>query len=260
MKPHLDDRLGHRPEPGGDFESVRPPRRSARRGAAVLAACLLTVGATALVVDRVAASRVESRTAEAFQQGMGTPARPSVEVRGFPVLPQLSSGTLRHVDITARDIPARGSDRPVPVTRLTVGLDELRTSGDADQVHARAVDATAFLSYEDLSDALGLAIEGDGETGRVRARLALPLSGEVTVSTAVAAVSGNRVAFTDYSVTQGELPAAGRVLLAKLLAEPIQLRNVPEGLLLRSVTAEAGGLNAHFTGDTVTFRPAAATV
>ncbi|MFE6933502.1 DUF2993 domain-containing protein [Streptomyces sp. NPDC057699] len=260
MEPHPDGGLGHRPEPCDGFTPVRPPHRSARRRAVILATCLFAVGATAVTVDRVAASRVESRTAEAFQQGLGTPARPSVEVRGFPVLPQLSSGTLRHVDITARDIPARGSDRPVPVTRLTVGLDELQTSGDADQVHARAVDATAFLSYEDLSDALGLAIEGDGETGRVRARLVLPLSGEATVSTAVAAVSGNRVAFTDFSVTQGELPAAGKVLLAKMFAEPIQLRNVPDGLLLRSVTPEAGGLNAHFTGDTVTFRPAAATV
>jgi hypothetical protein len=120
------------------------------------------------------------------------------------------------------------------------------------------VDATAFLSYEDLSDALGLEIEGDSETGRVRAQFALPFSGEATVSTAVAAASAHRIAFTDFSVTQGQLPAAGRALLAKVLAEPIPLRNIPEGLHLRSVTVAPSGLNAHFTGDTVTFRPAAA--
>ncbi|WP_406082346.1 hypothetical protein [Streptomyces zaomyceticus] len=40
------------------------------------------------------------------------------------------------------------------------------------------------------------------------------------------------------------------------LAEPIQLRNIPEGLHLRSVTVESSGLHAHFTGDTVTFLPA----
>ncbi|MEU6289381.1 MULTISPECIES: LmeA family phospholipid-binding protein [Streptomyces] len=257
MKPHPDGCLGHRPDPGDDFASVRPPRRRMRRRAVVFATCLFTVGATAVIVDRVAASRVESRTAEAFQKGMGTPERPSVDVRGFPVLPQLASGTLRRVDITAEDIPARGNSRPLPVTRLTVGLDELQTSSDADQAQAQAqaVDATAFLSYEDLSDALGLEIEGDSEPGRVRAQIALPFSGDVTVSTAVAAVSANRIAFTDFSVTEGRLPAAGQALLAKVIAEPIQLRNIPEGLHLRSVTVAQSGLNTHFTGDRVTFRP-----
>ncbi|MER6849778.1 DUF2993 domain-containing protein [Streptomyces flaveolus] len=256
MKPHPDGSLGHRPERGDDFAPARAPRRRIRRRAVIFATCLFTVGATAVGVDRVAASRVESRTAEAFQQGMGTPERPSVDVRGFPVLPQLASGTLRHVDITAQDIPARGTSRPLPVTRLTVGLDELQTSSEADQAHAQTVDATAFLSYEDLSDALGLEIEGDSEPGRVRAQLVLPFSGEVTVSTAVAAVSANRIALTDFSVAQGQLPAAGQALLAEVLAEPIQLRNIPEGLHLRSVTVAPSGINAHFTGDTVTFRPA----
>ncbi|MFC9061074.1 DUF2993 domain-containing protein [Streptomyces sp. NPDC057074] len=255
MKPHPDGSIGHRPDPGDDFASIRPPRRRVSRRAAILATCLFTVGATAGIVDRVAASRVESRTAEAFQKGMGTPERPSVEVRDFPVLTQLASGTLRHVDITAEDIPARGNSRPLPVTRLTVGLDDLQTSSDADQAQAQSVDATAFLSYEDLSDALGLEIEGDSEPGRVRAQIVLPLSGEVAVSTAVAAVSANRIAFTDFSVTQGQLPAAGQALLTKLFAEPVQLRNIPEGLHLRSVTVAPSGLNAHFTGDTVTFRP-----
>ncbi|WP_432005497.1 LmeA family phospholipid-binding protein [Streptomyces parvus] len=257
MTPPPDSTFGQGPEPD-DFTPVRPARRGRHRRAVIITTALFMVGATAAIADRVATSRVESRTAEAFQQGMGTPTRPSVDVRGFPVLPQLSSGTLRHVDITADDIPARGTARPLPVTRLTVGLDELETSSDADQAHARAVDATAFLSYEDLSDALGLEIEGDSETGRVRAELILPLSGEATVSTAVEAASGNRIAFTDFSVTQGELPAAGQMLLERVLGEPIQLRNVPEGLHLRSVTVTPKGLDARFTGDTVTFRPTGA--
>ncbi|MFB7609787.1 LmeA family phospholipid-binding protein [Streptomyces gardneri] len=91
---------------------------SARRAGACVAGlsssppvCLFTVGARVVIVDRVAASRVDCRTAEAFQHGLGTPARPSDVVRGFPVLSQLASGALRHVDITAQDIPARGTSR-----------------------------------------------------------------------------------------------------------------------------------------------------
>ena len=52
------------------------------------------------------AARIESRTAQAFQEGMDTPARPDVEVHGLPVLTQAASGTLDQVDITARDTPA----------------------------------------------------------------------------------------------------------------------------------------------------------
>ncbi|MBG0851895.1 DUF2993 domain-containing protein [Streptomyces spinoverrucosus] len=230
-----------------------PERR--RKLVAALAGVLAALLPAVLVVDRVAAGRAESRTAEAFQGGMDTPTRPEVDVRGFPVLPQLVSGSLRHVDITAHDIPADGSARPLPVTRLTVGLDDLKISGDAEEAHARAVDATAFLSYEDVSNALGLEISRDTEPDRVRAVVALPLAGEVTVSTAVSAAAGNSVRFTDFRVTRGELPAPGRTLLDKIFAEPIPLRNIPEGLRLRSVTPTAGGLDAHFTGRTVTWRP-----
>ncbi|WP_432152150.1 LmeA family phospholipid-binding protein [Streptomyces sp. bgisy029] len=257
MTPHPDGGFGHWPEPDDDFAPARPPRRTLRRRAVAVATCLITVGVTAVIVDRVAESRVESRTAEAFQQGMGTPARPSVEVRGFPVLPQLASGTLQHVDITAQDIPARGTSRPLPVTRLTVRLNELQTSGNADQAQAQAVDATAFLSYRDLSDALGLELQGDSATGRLRAQLILPFGGATTVSAAAAALAPNSIAFTDFNVSQGKLPAAGQALLAKMFAEPLQLRNIPEGMQLRSVTVGPSGLDAHFTGDTVTLRPPA---
>ncbi|WP_078598771.1 LmeA family phospholipid-binding protein [Streptomyces davaonensis] len=79
------------------------------------------------------------------------------------------SGTLRHVGITAHDIPARGARRPLPVTGLTVGPDDVRASGNTDQAHARAVDARALLSDEDMSDALGFQISPDTEPGQVKA-------------------------------------------------------------------------------------------
>lgn len=50
---------------------------------------------------------------------MRTPSAPEVHVRGFPVLTQLASGTLRHVDITAHDIPASDATGPLPVSELS---------------------------------------------------------------------------------------------------------------------------------------------
>ncbi|MFJ7048675.1 DUF2993 domain-containing protein [Streptomyces sp. NPDC101112] len=157
------------------------------------------------MVDRIAAARAESRTAEAFQDGMGTADRPSVHVSGFPALTQPAEGSLNRVDVTAHDIPANGTARPLPVTRLTVGMDGPKTSGDADEAHARSVQATACLSYADVSNALGVEVSQGDESGRINATAGLPLVGDVTVSAAVSAASGNRIAFRDVRAEQGEL-------------------------------------------------------
>ena len=44
-------------------------------------------------------------------------------------------------------------------------------------------------------------------------------------------------------------------MLDKVFEQPIRLWNIPRGLHLRSVTTTAGGLTAHFSGRSVTFRP-----
>ncbi|MGW1714890.1 LmeA family phospholipid-binding protein [Streptomyces sp. NPDC002156] len=206
------------------------------------------------MVDRVAAAHVESRTAKAFQQGMDTPERPEVHVRGFPVLAQLASGTLRHVDITAHDIPADGPDRPLPVSRLDLALDGLSKSDDDTEALAHSAEATAYLSYTDVSHTLGLEVSQGTRPGRITARVPLPLGSDVTVTATVSAVSGNRVSFKDFEVAGGA-PATTQALLDKIFEQPIPLRNVPEGLHLRSVTPTASGLSARFSGESVTFRP-----
>jgi hypothetical protein len=239
------------------YASPPPPRRRRR---IIVAASLAALLVGAVVADRIAAAHAESRTAEAFQDGMGTPDRPSVHVSGFPVLTQLAQGSLRHVDITASDIPARGATRPLPVTKLTVGLDGLKTSGSAEEAHARSVEATAFLSYDDLSSVLGVQISQGDKPGRVDATASLPLAGDVTVSAAVSAASGNRIAFSDVRVTQGELIPPVKALLDEALSRPIPLQNVPEGLHLRSVTPAESGIDARFTGKSVTFRPSSSSV
>ncbi|MFD5593932.1 DUF2993 domain-containing protein [Streptomyces griseorubiginosus] len=238
---------------GDSSTYVSPPTRTRQR-VIIVAASLVTLLVGGVTADRIATARTESRTAEAFQDGMETAERPSVHVSGFPVLNQLAAGSLDHVSLTAHDIPADGTTRPLPVTKLTVGMDGLKTSGSADEAHADSVTATAFLSYADVSSALGVQVSQGAEPGRVDATASLPLVGDVTVSAAVSAASGNRIAFTDVRTEQGELLPPLQSLLGKALIEPIPLRNVPDGLRLRSVTTTEDGIDARFTGRSVTFR------
>ncbi|MFJ7116475.1 DUF2993 domain-containing protein [Streptomyces albogriseolus] len=251
---HPDEEYVGEPYYGDGAVYISPPTRTRRRliiAAASVAALLIS----AVAVDRIAAARAESRTAKAFQDGMGTADRPSVRVSGFPVLTQLARGSLDHVDLTAHDIPANGTTRPLPVTKLTVDMDGLKTSGSADEAHARSVRATAHLSYADVSSALGVEVSQGDESGRINATAGLPLVGDVTVSAAVSAASGNSISFTDVRAEQGELLPPLKSLIDKALDEPIPLQNVPEGLHLRSVTTTEDGIDARFTGRSVTFRP-----
>ncbi|GAV44160.1 DUF2993 domain-containing protein [Streptomyces acidiscabies] len=243
------DPYGH-----GDVTDAAPAPRRSRRPLAV-AAALLALVLLPVAVDRAVAARIESRTAKAFQEGMDTPLPPQVHVRGFPVLTQAASGILNHVDITARDIPADGDTRPLPVSELSLRLEGLTKSDDDSEARARNAEATAFLSYRDLSNALGLEISQGSRPGQVSAVVLLPFGRQATVTTSVAALSGNRIAFRDFAVTGGVVPGDGGRLLGKLFAQPIQLRNIPDGLRLRSVTSTDGGLTVRFSGSSVTFRP-----
>lgn len=231
----------------------RPPRRFHRP--AVVAGAALALVLVPVAADRFAAARVESNTAQAFQEGMDTPQRPEVHVRGFPVLTQMASGSLRHVDITAHDIPADGSTRPLPVSRLDLRLNGLTKSADDTEARARSAQATAYLTYADVSDALGLELSQGSGRDRVAAKVRMPFGDEVTVTAHVSTVSGNRITFEDFQVTGGLLPDAGRKVLDTVFDRPIQLENIPKGLTLHSVTTSADGLTARFSGKSVTFHP-----
>nr|WP_202559551.1 DUF2993 domain-containing protein [Streptomyces sp. SID5914] len=226
-----------------------------RRRTIIVISALAVLPLLAVVADRGAAELVESRIAGDFQDGMDTPNEPSVHVRGFPVLTQMSSGTLDRVDIDAHDIPADGSTRPVPVSELDVRLDGVSTSGGDGEARARKAEATALLTYQDLTDSLGLEIGKADEPGRIKATAALPFGDELTVTVGVSAASGNRIAFEGLRVDEGDIPDFVQDLLDNAFDEPLPLENLPEGLNLRTITVTDAGISAYLTGKTVTFRP-----
>lgn len=229
--------------------------RTSRRPVAVAIACLVALILIPVAVDRVACARTEARTARAFQEGMDTALPPQVRVHGFPVLTQLASGTLRDVDLTAHHIPSDGGTRQLPVTDLSLHMEGLRASDDESEATAREAEATAFLSYADVSNALGVEISQGGSPRRISVIVPLPFGDQATATTTVSALSGNRIAFGDFQVAGGPLPAVANALLDKAFERPIPLQNIPDGLRLRSVTTTANGLSARFSGKSVTFRP-----
>ncbi|MFD4504122.1 DUF2993 domain-containing protein [Streptomyces sp. NPDC058457] len=240
-------------DPHGIYEPQPPAPGRSRRPVVAAATVLLLLVLVPVAVDRFMAVQVEARTAKAFQQGMHTPLPPRVHVHGFPVLTQIASGSLRDVDITAHDIPAADSTGPLPVSELSLHLAGLTKSDDDQEARARSAEATALLTYADVSDTLGLEVSRGSRPDQLKATVALPLGNSVTAATTVSAVAGNRIAFKDFKVTGGLMSGAAEVVLDKAFEQPIQLRNIPDGLHLRSVTATESGLTARFSGTSVTF-------
>jgi hypothetical protein len=215
-------------------------------GAAV--ACL---GVVAFAADRATAWQVQDKAAAAFQAATGSSSAPSVHVSGFPVITQVMSGRLTHVEVTADELPASGT-RPIPITTLQLNLYGLRSYGQSHAAQADTAQASAFISYADLSNALGLQISEDPQPGRIDASATVPLLGQVTVGARLVADGTNAIAFQDLS-TQGNLPSGADQLVRQVLAQPIQLQGVPRGLKLTAVSVTAAGVNAQFTGSDVDF-------
>ncbi|WP_229820020.1 LmeA family phospholipid-binding protein [Streptomyces abikoensis] len=236
------------------------PLAAARRHPVLVAAATLVALALGVTgADRAVAQYIQHCTADAFQQATGTPRAPQVTIDGFPVLSQVVAGRLNHVGITAHGIPAAPTDDRLPVTRLDLDLTGVRRSGDEQAARADSAKAGAFLSYDDLSSALGLGITAGDRPGYVDAQVLLPLVGVSTVTAKVSAGAANTIVFTDVHLTAGDLPDAGTQLLAKIFDQPIPLHNIPQGLHLDALRASASGLEAQLAGDNVTFRTGAPT-
>ncbi|MBW8796234.1 MAG: DUF2993 domain-containing protein [Streptomyces sp.] len=241
------------------YEPYEPPavrRDKNRRPAVIAVAALLPLLLIPVAVDRFMAVHVESRAAKAFQQGMHTPLPPEVHVHGFPVLTQIAAGRLRDVDVTAHDIPADDTAGLLPVSELSLHLRGLTKSDDDQQARARSAQATALLTYPDISHTLGLEISQGSRPDQLRATATLLLGNTVTATTTLSAAPGNRITFKNFKVTAGLVSGPAQTILDKAFEQPIQLQNIPDGLHLRSATATETGLTAHFSGTSVTFHAA----
>lgn len=233
-----------------------PPRPRWRRRRLFIPAISLGLAVLlALGADFAAGKYLESRTAAAFQQATGTPDTPSVQVKGFPVLTQMAGGTLKQVDIAARDIPA-GDSSPVPISELDVQLSGLKRGTDAGSAHADKATATAFISYRDMSDALGITIGAASTSDHIQASVSVPVLGDFQVTARVVMVGHNTIAFTDVQVG-GQLPSSVSDMFARALERTIPLQNLPSGLNLTRLTTGADGLTATLSGSDVTFTPSA---
>lgn len=227
--------------------SLRAPRRARTRVfLAVALVPLLVAGA-----DRLTAAWIEHKTATSIQDTLGTDDAPSVRVSGFPVLGQVLSGKLHHVDVSADGMHTSG-DSPVPITHVQLGMGDVRMSGQSGSAHAESVRAAAFISYQDLSGALGIDVAEGSKPDQISASVTMPIIGKMTMSARIATSGDRAIAFRDAKV-EGNLPTQATSAITGALAQPMKFQDLPRGLNLSDVSADSDGIHAALKGHDVTF-------
>ncbi|WBB76194.1 DUF2993 domain-containing protein [Micromonospora sp. WMMD1128] len=221
-------------------------RRRLLAGTAVL---FLVVAA--VVADRVAARLVAGRLADRLACAAGVP-RPSVELSGFPVLPQVLGGRLDRLRVGVTDARAGG----LRVARADADLRNVRSGDGPARIGAAAVEV--LVGYA------ALPTEAAGRTLRYRYADGL-LGVETQMSTVPVTLlvrptlTGGRLTFTPSEVEVFGIRRPAGKLLDRLGGGPDLGRDLPAlptGLSYRSVTATADGLLVRVDGHDLTL-PAA---
>lgn len=222
----------------------------------------LAVTAVVLVLLLVAADRVgvvvaQRAAAQTLQSSQDLPRRPSVSIAGFPFLTQLAARDLTRVTVDAGDVPVGEGGHRFTVSRLGVVLHDLTASSDLRTFHASRGEATATVSYAELSRVLGVDLSYGGGN-RVRASASVTVLGQTvrgSVSASLAVVDGT-LSFADAVVSSavGALPQVARDALTKVLDTSLPLTGLPFGLRLTGLQATSAGIAVSMTARDLVYR------
>jgi hypothetical protein len=220
----------------------------------------LLIAAVVIVVLLIAADRIgnyvaERTAADTIETSQHLSSRPQVDIGGFPFLTQLASGKFDQVTITAKDLPV-GQDRQLlDVSRLKVVLHKVTVSRDFSRVQAATADATATVSYAELSRTLGVQV-GFAGNGRVKASTSVTVAGR-TVSASVSARPQLINGALGFGATRingvGAVGQAVTDALAKVFALDIPLQGLPFKVRVQALRVEASGVFLELTGRDLTY-------
>jgi hypothetical protein len=205
----------------------------------VLAA--LGIGGDRLAARLVADEAERRLVAEGFSQ-------PDVRMHGFPFLTQLAARTFTRVTVTsagletgegqARDVRADLADVRAPqVGPVTIG----------------SLAATGTIPYDVVAQAVGSLRLAAGPAGQVEVARTVEVAGQRfdVVAQARVRARGTRLRMVPTDLRVSGLPALGaqlRAVLVDRVALVYDIPDLPAGVRVEAVTAEAGGFEVRATG------------
>ena len=219
---------------------------------------LLVLGVVAAgglyVADRYAESRAEEYAVGVVSQSVSTTTSPVVDIKGFPFLTQMLTGTLDQVTATSAGATLEG----VPVTDVAIDATKVNVRPPAGQQpsagHATIVATIPTASLEKVvKDRTGLTVQltVDGSTVKASGNvLGLPmvLTLAPRVDTGKLLVDAQDLTLGGRQITPESLPGAIRDRVKDI---EIPLAGLPSGLTLSRAEVVPSGLRVTADGTNV---------
>ncbi len=204
-----------------------------------------------LVADRGGQIVVQRIVAGQVQDNLATPDSPSVDIKGFPFLPQLISQRFDDVEVDIRDADAG----QIEVERITATLVGVEREGGG--VRVDSITGGGRISYAAATKAARSVTISYGGKNLVKISGAVRFAGQTRTASASGRprISGNELVIRPerVSVDGTAAPVAG---LMPDIRYP--LREIPKGLNIRIRPTEAGiefsfdGENLRLSGEDIT--------
>ena len=205
-----------------------------------------------IAADRVALVICEGVAAKSIKSSQHLASEPSVSAPGFPFLPHLISGHYPEVDVKAHGLDVGPQAHPLRIDTVSVTLHDVHISNGFDVVKSARAEATALITYTDLSTTLGTAVKYAGNA-RVSATVGVTVAGvplNGTVSTKPVLASSNGLGFTDTQVSAlgTQAPPQLTQALNGVFNAAISLESLPFDLRFTSITATQQGVVVTLVG------------
>ena len=211
---------------------------------------VVVVAVLFVIADRVGVYVAERAAADTIKTSQHLSSSPNVDIAGFPFLTQLVAGDFDKITISADDLPVGDQARELDVSHLKVVLHDVSVSRDFSSVHAATADATAQVTYAELSKTLGVRVTYAGRD-RIRASTSVTVLGR-SVSGSITArpqLHGSKLGFGATRIDGvGGLAASLTAELNKVFDLDIPFSDIPFNVQLRALRAAPDGITVGLAG------------
>lgn len=217
-------------------------RRHPARGWIIALFSVLVLLIVAVIADRVFNGIAENDAASQIQRD-GFPARPAVDIKGFPFLTQVLARNIGEADISASNVP----EGPIELGRVTatatgIHLDSSYRGGVIDHVSG-----SALITFASLAGATGGG-SGAGLTISAAGPDKVNISAGPVSEQADVRVHGNTITF--HAVDNGDLISG---LFSSLGSFSVTVPRLPEGMRITGGAITQEGLRISAAAQHVRF-------
>ncbi|BDH03063.1 hypothetical protein HEK131_02900 [Streptomyces seoulensis] len=248
-------------------ETESPSSGENMRALRIILILVVILGGLFVIADRVAVHFAEGEVADRVRARQNLASTPDVDIKGFPFLTQMASGSLDDVALGIKDYaaPTGTEGRTIRIDDLKADLKDVKFSSDYSAATAATADGSATIAYDQLMKAAkteptelapGVTAQitglGDGGNGKIKVSVKLGIPA-VGIERTIPVLSSLEVKGGKVGVRADSLPVIAGANLAEGTFRRITdfqqaLDQLPGGIAVDSVRATADGVRIGVTG------------